>query len=51
VEKFAPIAAQVAQATGLPAEFVTAQAALETGYGRSPAPTPARSARWGWHAY
>jgi len=37
VEKFAPIAAQVAQATGLPAEFITAQAALETGYGRSPA--------------
>jgi len=37
VEKFAPIAAQVAQATGLPAEFVTAQAALETAYGRSPA--------------
>jgi hypothetical protein len=37
VEKFAPIAAQVSQATGLPADYVTAQAALETGYGRSPA--------------
>jgi hypothetical protein len=37
VTKFAPIAQQVSQDTGLPADFITSQAALETGYGRSPA--------------
>jgi len=37
VTKFAPIAQQVSQDTGLPADFITSQAALETAYGRSPA--------------